>query len=227
MTGSMQPLPGETALRSLGLDTTQPRPATSAVRFPDGGAWRIEIPSVEGVEPLCAVIEEAQALDVPVHLVSQGSGVMMLTDAEISEMLALTAEHSIELCLGAGPRARGRDQLGQSLEDLIRAAALGVRNALVADEGVLSLASSPPTSRNFWPMARGSGCCPVAWTCACMLTRRPFACSPTAASRCTWPRPPRRWTCTTSWPRPNRWADCSTPPADHGRPARRGRHPAG
>ena len=51
MTGSMQPLPGETALRSLGLDTTQPRPATSAVRFPDGGAWRIEIPSVEGVEP--------------------------------------------------------------------------------------------------------------------------------------------------------------------------------
>jgi hypothetical protein len=157
MTSSPQPLlPGETALRSLGLDTTQPRPATSSVRFPDGGAWRIEIPSVEGVEPLRAVIEEARALDVPVHRVSQGSGVMMLTDAEISEMLALTAEHNIELCLflgprgtwdtgaairsvtgGAGPRARGRDQLGQCLDDLTRAAELGVRNALVADEGVL------------------------------------------------------------------------------------------
>lgn len=156
MTSSLQPLPGETALRSLGWDTTQPRPATSAVRFPDGGAWRFEIPSVEGIEPLRAVIEEAHALDVPVHRVSQGSGVMMLTDAEITDMLALTAEHDMELCLflgprgtwdtgaatrsttgGAGPRARGRDQLGQCLEDLVRAAGLGVRNALVADEGVL------------------------------------------------------------------------------------------
>jgi hypothetical protein len=81
---------------------------------------------------------------------------MMLTDAEITDMLAMTAEHNIELCLllgprgtwdtgaatrsttgGAGARARGRDQLGQCLEDLIRAVGLGVRNALVADEGVL------------------------------------------------------------------------------------------
>jgi hypothetical protein len=80
----------------------------------------------------------------------------MLTDAEITDMLALTAEHNIELCLflgprgtwdtgaatrsttgGAGPRARGRDQLGQCLEDARRAADLGVRNVLVADEGVL------------------------------------------------------------------------------------------
>ena len=38
---------------------------------------------------------------------------------------------------GSGPRARGRDQLGQCLEDCRRAADLGVRNVLVADEGVL------------------------------------------------------------------------------------------
>jgi hypothetical protein len=149
-------LPGESALRGLGLDVTQPRPATSERRFPDGGAWRVEIPSVEGPDALAAVLEEAARLDVPVHRVSQGSGVMMLTDAEIAEMLALAGERAVEVSLflgprgtwdvgaatrslsgGSGPRARGRDQLGQCLEDCRRAAELGVRNVLVADEGVL------------------------------------------------------------------------------------------
>ncbi len=152
----MSELPGEAALRALGLQVTQPRPATSEQRFPDGGAWRVEVPSVEGPEPLAAVLEEAQRLEVPLHRVSQGSGVMMLTDGEIGEMVAAAAERGVELSLflgprgtwdvgaaalspsgGGGPRARGRDQLGQCLEDCLRAAALGVRNVLVADEGVL------------------------------------------------------------------------------------------
>jgi hypothetical protein len=133
-----------------------PGPIESSQRFPDGGAWRIEIPSVEGIEPLRAVLEEADRLDVPVHRVSQGSGVMMLTDAEITEMVQLTAERGIELSLflgprgtwdigasvftssgGAGPRARGRVQVEGCLTDCRRAAELGVRNLLVADEGVL------------------------------------------------------------------------------------------
>ena len=103
-----------------------------------------------------AVLDEARALDVPVHRVSQGSGVMMLTDAEITEMLAMGDDAGVEVCLflgprgtwdiggatwapagGAGARARGADQLGQCLADLRRAADLGVRNVLVADEGVL------------------------------------------------------------------------------------------
>jgi hypothetical protein len=103
-----------------------------------------------------AVLEEAAALEVPVHRVSQGSGVMMLTDGEIAEMLGMGADAGVEVCLflgprgtwdigaatrsssgGAGPRARGTDQLGQCLADLQRAADLGVRNVLVADEGVL------------------------------------------------------------------------------------------
>jgi hypothetical protein len=103
-----------------------------------------------------AVVEEARALGVPLHRISQGSGVMMLTDSEISSMVSLGEESHVEVCLflgprghwdigaaavspsrGAGPRARGVDQLGQCLEDMRRAAALGVRNVLVADEGVL------------------------------------------------------------------------------------------
>lgn len=149
-------LPAEDRLQALGLDVTQPRPDTSSLRFPDGGAWRVEIPSVEGPEPLRAVLAEAAALEVPIHRVSQGSGVMMLGDAEITDMLGQCAERDVELCLflgprgtwdigaatrtlagGGGPRARGRDQLGQCLEDCFRAAELGLRNLLVADEGVL------------------------------------------------------------------------------------------
>jgi hypothetical protein len=152
----MSPLPGDGPLRRLGLGEPLSRPPTSAQRFPDGGAWRIEIPSVEGPEPLRTVLDGAAQLEVPIHRVSQGSGVMMLVDGEITDMLALTAEHGVELSLflgprgtwdigaaarspsgGAGPRARGRDQLGQCLEDCRRAAELGVRNLLVADEGVL------------------------------------------------------------------------------------------
>jgi hypothetical protein len=105
---------------------------------------------------LRTVLDEAARLDVPIHRVSQGSGVMMLVDSEIAEMLALAAERGVELSLflgprgtwdvgaavrspsgGAGPRARGHDQLGQCLEDCRRAAELGVRSLLVADEGVL------------------------------------------------------------------------------------------
>jgi hypothetical protein len=149
-------LPGHTQLDRVGIPAGIPRPDTSAGRFPDGGAWRVEMPSVEGPEPLQAVLDEAERLEVPVHRVSQGSGVMMLRDAEIEDMLGIAGERGVEVCLflgprgtwdigaatrsssgGSGPRARGYDQLGQCLEDVVRAAELGVRNLLVADEGVL------------------------------------------------------------------------------------------
>ncbi len=151
----MNTFPGAHALSSLGLEPDE-GPAASPHRFPDGGAWRIEIPSVEGVEPLRAVLAEARVLNVPLHRVSQGSGVMMLSDSEIIDMLGLAGDSLVEVCLflgprgtwdigaattsasgGGGPRARGTDQLGQCLADLQRAADLGVRNVLVADEGVL------------------------------------------------------------------------------------------
>lgn len=148
-------LAGTSELTSLGFERQAAHP-TSLDRFPDGGAWRIEIPSVEGLEPMRAVVEEARTLGVPLHRISQGSGVMMLTDTEISSMVSLGEEFEVEVCLflgprghwdigaaavsssrGAGPRARGIDQLGQCLEEMRRAADLGVRNVLVADEGVL------------------------------------------------------------------------------------------
>lgn len=77
---TMFSLPGQAQLQKLGLDIIQSRPPTSGKRFPDEGAWRITIPSVEGPEPRRAVLDEAARLGVPVHRVSQGSGVMMHCD---------------------------------------------------------------------------------------------------------------------------------------------------
>ena len=130
---------------------------TSAHRFADGGQWRVEIPSVEGPAALRAVFETADALGVPVHRVSQGSGVLLLTDAELDEMAALGAERGIEISLFVGPRAgwdtgamaytaagrivapkvRGMDQLVQAVEDVRRACAHGITSVLVTDEGLL------------------------------------------------------------------------------------------
>ncbi|WP_019546133.1 hypothetical protein [Streptomyces sulphureus] len=151
--------PAGAALASLGVPVPTPSPEdTSRHAFPDGGRWRTEVPSVEGPEALETVVREAERLDVPLHRISQGSGVWMLTDAEISEMVSVCAERRIELCLftgprgtwdtgastrtdsgGAGLRARGQDAVAGCVEDALRAAELGVRCLLVADEGVLWL----------------------------------------------------------------------------------------
>ncbi|MFV2118440.1 hypothetical protein ACE14D_08330 [Streptomyces sp. Act-28] len=149
--------PGADALAGIGHPAPAPDPADASPHaFPDGGVWRTEIPSVEGPEALAVVLKESARLDVPVHRISQGSGVWMLTDAEITEMVESCAERDIELCLftgprgtwdigaatrtdsgGAGLRARGHDGLAGCVEDALRAASLGVRCLLVADEGVL------------------------------------------------------------------------------------------
>ncbi len=131
----------------------------SAKRFPDGAQWRIEIPSCEGPEVLRAVLEEAEAQQVLLHRISQGSGIMLQTDAEIREMAQLGREAGIEVSLFVGPRAawdtgaqvvasagknlgarlRGMEQVIFAVEDVRRACALGIRSVLVADEGLLWL----------------------------------------------------------------------------------------
>jgi hypothetical protein len=130
---------------------------TSAKRFPDGAQYRVEIPSVEGPRALAAVLAEAEARKVRVHRVSQGSGIMLLTDAEIREMAKLGAEARVEVSLFVGPRAawetgaqitapagknlgarqRGMNQVVYAIEDIKRACSLGIRSVLLADEGLL------------------------------------------------------------------------------------------
>jgi len=147
-------------LRSLNLpDRDAHDLPSSARRFSDGAAWRVEIPSCEGPVAMAAVVGEAVARQVTVHRVSQGSGIMLQTDDEIREMLALGRAHGIEVCLFVGPRAnwdtgvqaastagrvlgsalRGADQLRFGIDDVLHGVKLGLRSILVADLGQLQI----------------------------------------------------------------------------------------
>lgn len=132
---------------------------SSPLRFPDGAHFRIEIPSVEGPEALQAVVESAQTLGVPVHRVSQGSGIMLLSGAELRDMVQIGHDQGMEVSLFTGPRASwegtaqsltadgkifgwrhtGMDQLVYALSDVERGVLLGLRGVLAADEGLVWL----------------------------------------------------------------------------------------
>ena len=147
-------------LKGLGLPGSDLRECPdSSKRFPDGGQYRIEIPSTEGPRCLSAVLEEAGRRKVPVHRVSQGSGILLMTDEEITEMLAIGREAGIEVKLFIGPRAtfdigaqayspagkalglslRGADQLVFAMLDVKRAVRFGLRSVLVSDLGILEI----------------------------------------------------------------------------------------
>lgn len=131
----------------------------SSQRFPDGAHFRIEIPSVEGPEVLKAVLAEAGDRGVVVNRVSQGSGSMMQTVAELDEMARIAADNGIEVSLFVGPREgwdigaqsrskdgpalgsqlRGMRQLRYGVEDVFRAVERGFRGFLVADLGLLEV----------------------------------------------------------------------------------------
>ena len=146
-------------LESIGLPPGDPSSLPdSPKRFPDGAAFRIEIPSTEGPRSLEAVLDEAERREVPVHRVSQGSGGFLLTAAELDEMARLAADAQVEVSLFAQPtaawqpsasaRAEGGGAVGGSsygqeglvfaLEDVRRSAAHGIRSVLITDVGLLS-----------------------------------------------------------------------------------------
>ena len=133
---------------------------TSTARFPDGGQYRIEIPSVESAAAAEEAIAAAAEYGVEVHRLSQGSGVALLRDDEIREFAAIGSAHEIEICLFVGPRAPwdgysasamvgdgrnvgwrnvGVPSLAAALDDVRRAVELGIRSILIADEGLAAL----------------------------------------------------------------------------------------
>jgi len=132
-------------------------PPESPGRFPCGSRYRVEIPSCEGPDVIQAVLDEAAARGVRVDRVSQGSGVMMLTDAEITRMVELGTVHDVEVCLFLGPRgawdiggqakvsavvagaARGNAAVAACVNEAMRACSLGIRSLLIADVGVLEV----------------------------------------------------------------------------------------
>ena len=134
---------------------------SSTKRFPDGAQFRIEIPSTEGPRCLQAIQEESLRLDVPIHRVSQGSGIFLLTDRELDEIADMGRAARMEVSLFARPNASwqtsamarspagsvlapaawGHDGVIAALADAQRAAEHGIRSVLIADIGVLSVFS--------------------------------------------------------------------------------------
>jgi len=149
---------GAAALSDCGL-VPEPSVTPSQARFPDGAHFRIEIPSVEGPRVLRAVVAAAEQHGITVNRVSQGSGAMLLSAAELAEMAKIGAGSGIEVSLFVGPREewdigraasspdgqvlagqlRGTRQLRYAVDDIVRAAELGIRGFLIADTGLLRL----------------------------------------------------------------------------------------
>jgi hypothetical protein len=153
-------LTGAQVLAGRGLTAEHAAPASQA-RFADGAHFRIEIPSCEGPEVLRAVVAEAAARGVTVNRVSQGSGAMLHSEAELAELARIAADNGIEVSLFVGPREewdigraaasadggvfagrlRGTRQLRYAVEDILRATEQGIRGFLIADTGLLQLVS--------------------------------------------------------------------------------------
>jgi Peptidase family U32 len=149
---------GTAALAWSGL-IAEPTCQASQATFPDGAHFRIEIPSVEGPAVLRTVVAEAARRSITVNRVSQGSGAMLLSSAELAEMATIAADNGIEVSLFVGPREewdigraasapdgqvfagrlRGTRQLRYAVDDIARAAELGIRGFLIADPGLLKL----------------------------------------------------------------------------------------
>ena len=116
---------------------------------------------------LRAVVAEAAERGITVNRVSQGSGAMLLSGAELGEMAAIAADAGIEVSLFVGPREewdigraagaadgqvfagrlRGTRQLRYAVDDISRAVDHGIRGFLIADPGLLQMvAGCRPTA---------------------------------------------------------------------------------
>ena len=132
---------------------------TSEKRFDDGGQYRFEVPGIQGPAAMKALLEQLDNYGIGIHRVTQTKGIMFLLDSEIEQMLEYAEKWKVELLLATGPRAttdtsasvntpegvrmgyrlRGQEQVIRAVEDIRRAARLGVRSFMVYDEGLLWL----------------------------------------------------------------------------------------
>lgn len=130
---------------------------SSEKRFPDGAQYRFEVPGIQGPGAMKALLEELDAYGAVIHRVTQTKGIMLMSNDDINEMVALAQQWQVDLVLAIGPRAtydtsasvhtkegqriglrlRGQEQVVRAIEDVKRAAKIGCRGFLVYDEGLL------------------------------------------------------------------------------------------
>jgi hypothetical protein len=132
---------------------------TSTARFPDGGAYRIEVPTVNTAEAVEALLDAATKNGITINRVTETYGMFRHTRQEIKEYCRLCSQYGAELLLSVGPRApydtgatvlsaqgvrisyrlRGMEQVLRGVEDIKRGYELGCRGFLIYDEGMLWL----------------------------------------------------------------------------------------
>jgi hypothetical protein len=132
---------------------------TSTARFPDGGAYRIEVPTVNTADAVAALLDTATKNGITINRVTETYGMFRHTRAEIKEYCRLCNQYGAELLLSVGPRAtydtgatvlsaqgvrisyrlRGMEQVLRGVEDIKRGYDLGCRGFLIYDEGMLWL----------------------------------------------------------------------------------------
>ena len=130
---------------------------TSEKRFADGGQYRYEVPGIQGPKAMKALLEALDEYGLFIQRVTQTQGIMRLTDKEILTMVEYAEHWKTDLVMAVGPRAttdtsasvhteegvrmgyrlRGQEQIVRAVEDVKRAAKIGVRTFLVYDEGCL------------------------------------------------------------------------------------------
>lgn len=150
-------LNSEDFLEKIGIRKALNNLPESEKRFEDGGQYRFEVPGIQKPAALSSLIDALDHYEVQVHRVTQTKGIMLLTDSEIIQMKDMAFDAQLELFLSVGPRAtydtsasaqtkegarigyrlRGYKNLIYAIEDVKRAASLGVRGIVVYDEGLL------------------------------------------------------------------------------------------
>ncbi|HEX8993019.1 MAG TPA: peptidase [Anaerolineae bacterium] len=130
---------------------------TSDQRFPDGAAFRIEVPTVNSAEAVASLLDTSLKLGITINRVTETYGMFRHTRQEIKEYCKLCNEYGAELLLSVGPRAtydtgatvlspqgvrisyrlRGMEQVLRAIEDIKRGYDLGCRGFLIYDEGML------------------------------------------------------------------------------------------
>ncbi|WP_157546419.1 U32 family peptidase [Hamadaea tsunoensis] len=150
-----------TWLRDNGLPYSDEIPLeASGIEFADGGHYGVEIPVVNNFRVLEATLGMLQAEGLPVTRFNETLGAMLLSDAEVLDMLALCRENGVGMVFALGPRpeydrkaafyrggfgaSQGRrinnnDALAQTAEEALRLTEMGCRGLIAYDLGVIRM----------------------------------------------------------------------------------------
>jgi hypothetical protein len=125
--------------------------------FPDKANYRIEVPTINSLEALDCLLNEAIKKNIIINRVTETRGIFLHTQNELKEWLNLTENYGCDLFMSIGPRAtydtsatvntrdgyrigyrlRGQDQISRGVEEILHAYELGISSFLIYDEGLL------------------------------------------------------------------------------------------